>query len=523
MFAKTFCKPGAFLTVVPVGLRTTLQYNSNGLLEKVFVGYEETARTNVSDVMLPILKSSKLVPLTIPTKGGTTWVKGVFYTDKLFNTSGVLPMCIENDILEDMKTNPSSYRFYAGNVYSLAASFQAVMTIRNWLSMAKFEVLPGFIIPSNLTNEAFNRMVFTNRYPFKLPIFSGYMIYEGNKFRYLPLNMSQVVVTRVSRFNDENGYIKANLSTGSRDDNMTVQYTDVIKFNIHTNTLLVRNSKGKIMYSMTTDSKKRDKRSNKLTCSVCGKVFFAPESGPVTCDDEHCRSRLYPQVNHFLKTLNLPEMSSERFNALINSGDLICLTDVLLLDEYRELDIITTLDKLIQSVVPVEVCSDSTIFTMFANRCSNSVTTLKYYLDNPSRLVTDLNINSIFVRRLVKWLSDGYNITTLTTLIESSQVKLLSTFKKFDGAPIFRDKVILITGKFLHGELSDIVGILQSYEAKVVTQYEPGVHCLLVGGHMENIDGKVIHDAKSANIPIFGELEFFNQYGIDEDLETNLL
>ena len=40
MFAKTVCKPGAFLSVVHVGLRATLQYSAKGLLEKIFIGMD---------------------------------------------------------------------------------------------------------------------------------------------------------------------------------------------------------------------------------------------------------------------------------------------------------------------------------------------------------------------------------------------------------------------------------------------------------------------------------------------------
>lgn len=520
MFAKTFCKPGAFLSVVPLGLRTTIQYNANGLIEKVFVGYDDT-KTNVSDTLLPVLKSSKIVPLSVPIKGGTTWVKGVFYTTREFFDEGVLPMCIESSMLEDIKVNPQDYTFYAGNVDSLASSFKAVMTIRNWLSMSKFNLLPGWIIPADLTNEAFIKMVDTERFPFKFPLISGYMIYEGAHFFYLPLNLQQCVVTKVTRFNDESGYIKAKLQTADKD--IVVQYSDAIRYNINTQTALVQNKDGKILYATCSDGKKRDKRTNKLTCSVCGKQFLAPQTGPVTCDDIHCRSKLYPDVCKFLKVLNLPEISHERFAKLIASGHIVCLTDIFLLDEYKELTTSITLGKLLEAVVPVDVCSDTSVFTMFANRCDNSTQTFRYYIENASRLITDLNLNSIFVKRLIDWLQDGYNVTTLDTLLEIENIKIITKDKKFDGAPIFRGKTILITGKFLHGDMTEIISILQSYEAKVVTQYVDHIDCVLVGDLKDGIDGKVIQLAKANGVPMFDEGAFFSEYGIDEDLASNLL
>lgn len=521
MFAKTFCKPGAFLSIVPVGLRTTLQYSATGTLEKIFVGYDDNNRTNISSEILKTVKEKKLVPLVIPVKGGTTWVKGVFYTSKRFSDKGVLPMCIENSIISDIKQNPSDYNFYAGNVDSLATSFRGALTIRNWLSMSKFNLLPSWVIPADMNRESFIKMVGTEKYPFQFPLISGYMIYEGNEFRYLPLCLVQSVVSKVCRYNDPDGNIRATLVTDSKD--IFVNYSDVIRYNIHTNTLVVQEPEGRIVFTDVTDNKKRDKRSAKLTCSICGKTFIAATSGPVCCDDIHCRSKLYPDIVHFLKVLNLSGMDYLRFAKLVESGEILCLTDVLLLDEYKELVIETTLDKLIESVVPVSVCSDPSVFTMFASSCNNSVKTLQYYLDNPQKLITDLNISSVFVKRLIEWLSDGYNVSTLITLLESKQITLISSNKKFQGAPIFRDMTILITGRFKHGDMGEIISILQSYEAKVVTHIEPNIKCLIVGDLKENIDGRLVKYARESNIAIFDESDFFSRYEIDEDLTSNLL
>lgn len=522
MFAKTFCKPGAFMYIVPVGLRATLQYNAKGLLEKVFVGYGDT-KVNISEDLLSKLGSSFIVPSTIPTKGGTTWVEGVFYTDKEFFDEGTLPMCIEPSIIKDMKKDLSGYTFYAGHVASLAVSFTSLIAIRNWLNMSAFKTLPGHLIPGELTNESFMQMVSATRFPFKFPLISGYMIYDGPNFNYAPINLTQVVASKVTKFVDENGYIKAKVNTGDSSNTLVAQYTDVIKFNINAKSSIVRTSSGKIVYSTCTDNKVREKRTNKLTCSICGKPFTAPVSGPVRCADEHCRSRIYVDVCHFLDTLSLPGMTADRFSELITSDQLLCLTDILLLPEYKELKIETTLDKLLQAVVPLEVCADATVFTMFINSCNNSLQTLKYYLDNPNKIATDMNINSIFAKRLSKWLSDGYNVTTLETLIESGQISFVTTTKKFNGAPIFRGKTIMITGNFHHGSMREVMSILESYEAKVVTQYDSTVNCIIVGQTKENVDGGAIHSGRSNNIKIFDEADFFTTYDIDADIAANLL
>lgn len=520
-FAKTVCKPGAFLTVVPVGLLTTLQYNSNGILEKITLGYDSTDTKNITDKLIGPIKESKIAPLTIPTKGGTTWITGVFHTERQFFNEGNLPNCLYESILSDIQNNAKDYNFYAGAVESLASSFKSVMTTRNWLSMSKFNVLPGFLIPADLNNDGFEKMVNTERYPFKYPLISGYIIHQSGEFKYCPLNLIQSVVTRVTKYLASDGSVRATLASDLKFSD--VNYSDVIRYNIHPNTAIIEKADSKIIYSSPVDNKKRDKRSDKLTCTVCGKTYIASKSGQVICDDIHCRSRLYPHICHFLKVLNLPEMEFNRFKQLIKDNEILCLTDILILPEYRELEIVRPLAKLIESVVPVDVCADSSVFTVLASRCSNSAKTLKYYIDNPIRIASDLDINSLFMHRLIEWLNDGYNVTTLETLLEADNITVETQSKKFDGPPIFRDKTIAITGNFKHGDMNEIISILQSYGAKVVTQYDSSVGCLIVGDLKEHIDGKIIKQVKSAGVPIFDESQFFSTYDIDSDLTSNNL
>ena len=93
----------------------------------------------------------------------------------------------------------------------------------------------------------------------------------------------------------------------------------------------------------------------------------------------------------------------------------------------------------------------------------------------------------------------------------------------FDGAPIFRNKTIFITGTFKHGSLADIKSILESYSATVVTDFDSYIQCVLVGDIKEDIEGQAIIAARELHLPIFSESEFFARYEIDEDLEKFLL
>ena len=97
------------------------------------------------------------------------------------------------------------------------------------------------------------------------------------------------------------------------------------------------------------------------------------------------------------------------------------------------------------------------------------------------------------------------------------------SIKKFDGEPIFRNKKILITGKFVNGNLDDIAAILASYSAEVVRKFDPDVDCVVTGGQVEDINGTYLRQAKLRNIPVYDELSFFKTYEIDQDLVQNLL
>lgn len=522
MFAKTVCKPGSYLCVVPVGLLATLQYSSRGVLEKITIGFEENPKPLSKDI-LDTIKSNKLVPLSIPITGGTTWISGVFYTDKEFYDEGTLPGCIENSILSDIKQNPRGYTFYAGHVDSLAASFTAIMTTRNWLNMSKFKTLPGYIIPYNLSEESFCKMINTNRFPFKFPLISGYMIWEGSEYTYYPIMLSQFIAHRVVKSMDEYGYITGNILNKESLIALNTKYSDVIYYNIQASSNVVCTSKGKIVYSKSTDNKSRDKRSNKLVCSICGKEYTAPTSGKVQCDDVHCLSRSYPDICHMLRVLKLPELSYDKYLKYVKQGDITYILDVLLLPEYSNLDIEATMSTLLRAITPLEVCRDDSVFTLVADRCSSSAKTLMYYIEHLDRLHTEIGLSSGQARRWIEWLSDGYNSVLVKTLLEYSNIHIIDNKQKFDGAPIFRGKQIAITGKFRHGGLDEVISILRSYSADVVTDVSNSTDCLIIGEFKENIDGKSVQYAKSAGIPIFDEDDFFDKYDIDSDLAENLL
>ncbi|MBQ3184550.1 MAG: hypothetical protein IJB54_01060, partial [Firmicutes bacterium] len=83
MFVRNLLRPSDFVTLVPVGMPTTLQYNDTGMLEKVYWGYTPETREDLSSRMLSAAKITdevKPFPFKIPLKEGTTWIMGVLYS-----------------------------------------------------------------------------------------------------------------------------------------------------------------------------------------------------------------------------------------------------------------------------------------------------------------------------------------------------------------------------------------------------------------------------------------------------------
>ena len=519
MFAKTFCRPGSHLCVVPVGLLTTLQYNAKGTLERIFLGYGDR-KTNISSELFDVVKTHQLVRTSIPIVGGTTWIEGVFYTDTVFKCSGILPDCINNQLIDDIAQHPEQYTFYSTKVDSLAAAFNSVLTTRNWLRMAGFNLTPVYLISAGLNDAAFIQMVQLSNFPFRFPLISGYQIFDGIEGdHYHPLNLVEHIIKSARAYTDSDGYIKSNVIT-KLDTSHTYHQSDIITFNIQKASIVVTESSGKIIYSST---QKNDKIDREITCSYCGNRFISPVSGPVECSDPNCVSHVYVQLLHLTTVLSLPVISFDKFNEYVGQKCILCLTDIFSLPEYTNTVTELTLPKLLQSVIPVAVCSNIDIYYKIAALCNNSIKTFRYYIDNPTRLAMEFNNPTVKEMELINWLSQAYNASTITTLLDIPQLHIVTSNKKFDGAPIFRGKHIAITGRFKHGSTDEILSILSSYDGKVSVGCDTDSDCLVVGGLLENIDGHSMRTAEANNIYIYDEDTFFSEFDIDSDLHENLL
>ena len=170
-------------------------------------------------------------------------------------------------------------------------------------------------------------------------------------------------------------------------------------------------------------------------------------------------------------------------------------------------------------MIPYDVIPRDDVLMLFTTACMENPKTIEYYMNNPDQILTDLRIQHLDLPALVEWFHDPCNVSDMVNLLTITQIEIDVANKKFDGAPIFRDKIIYITGTFLHGAMGYVSSILQSYAAKVTTQMSNNVDCVLVGGTHENVDGQAIVSARQMHIPVYEELDFFAAYDIDSDIQ----
>lgn len=538
MFAKTFCKPSSTVSLVPVGVPIKLQYNENGLLQKFSIGFTldldsmyedpDAGDFNYNQVFQRI---KVIVPNTITTTGGTTWVYGVLYSDRIPCCQGPLPQALYKDYIKNL-IEGDKFEFYAGYVKSLAASFRGPLIIRNYLGASGFNLLPQIVVPLTITEETLQMIMNPSSYPFKYAFVAGFFIFEDLECRYASNNLLQINVTNEPKpFVEADGFIKGNV-LGEHNTSFIFNYSELVHHNVSKgcSILLEKNSesdKPVIVCTRLGDTIERlpDNAGHDMKCPICGKVFKVGQNdSPVQCDDPHCLSTLYPDAVKLLETLQLPVISYEKYRELIDSKEIICLTDLLEIKPYKDTHIEATLSKALFAVTPTYVVPSIEFFERLANKCNHSVESLMYYIQNPLRIETDLDITDPIVRRLDSWLNDPYNVSTITTIL--SRVSVSSKLQKFDGAPIFRGNTIALTGRFKRGDYSEIESILISYAAKVVPSIEIGddlPDVVVIGSLNDGVSGQLIQKAKIHNIPIIYEDEFFTKYEIDNDLAANLL
>ena len=211
IFAKTFCKPGSYVEVAPIGLQAMLTYNAKGLLSSVSLleidgnGNHDFTKTLDNKLLRTIYN---IVPTRINLKDGTTYVQGTFFIQKLpIKSNGHIATCANDEYIDWMQRG-ERFEFYAGNVISLAASFKGALTIRNWLSGNGFKTLPGIVVPVEMKQETLDMLFSSFTSPFDSNFLAGFYIFEG--IEECRFELSDLYYSQATKFKlgmDSNGFM----------------------------------------------------------------------------------------------------------------------------------------------------------------------------------------------------------------------------------------------------------------------------------------------------------------------------
>ena len=152
MFVRNLLQPGDFVELVPMGMNVTLRYGDEGLLESVAIGHDlDNLVELLPEATVQAFRDRVIMPVSIPVKGGTTWVRGVITYPDLRPEDGELPAAAHPAIYRKIEMGVfNDMIFMAMDVVSLATTFSGIQSIRSWLQMNKFHVLPAILMPAKI-------------------------------------------------------------------------------------------------------------------------------------------------------------------------------------------------------------------------------------------------------------------------------------------------------------------------------------------------------------------------------------
>lgn len=519
LISKTVCQAGSLAYIVPIGLQLTLHYDIRGNLTNVYQGFGKQNMVD-ADFMQHLVRYS-LIPNSIKLIGGSTDIWGVFCSDNVNHKHGTLPNCMYDDIKADIIDNPKKYTFYAGGLMTGAEHVAEATSMYTWMTMCKFNVLPLWTIPDDVNDEKLAIYLKSITSPIKYPLVAGFIFYESLKnLTYHSVDLKTATVDKVKKYTDSNGYINYDVTY----DNVkiTMPYSSAVKFNIHKGSQIVVDRLN-VIWCDTQSSKSTNRLGKRVACEYCGKLIDVPESGLTCCSDTFCTSFLYPRIERLCVKLGIKLLPQSQIKKYIKSDNIQILSDVLNLPEYADANIELPLWEILNAVIPGEVGLTSEWLIKFCNKCNNQYETIRYYFNGPIRITTELDMEVPI--RFARWLDLPQNINVIDAVVKSPIIHIKSVGKitGFDAPQLLLHKTLLITGTFKSGSTADMITLLQCYGANVVTEFDEFIDYVIIGDIKDNVNGTAVIGARSLNIPIVDEHVFFSHYGIDKDIENNLV
>lgn len=503
-----YLRAGDFVELLPIGLPITLKYGANGKLESAT---KTNGDKGIDGVLYSYIVSNEVVPLKLPTSGGTMFVQGVLeLSGDYVRDLGMLPQVIESSkqLPEDL-VNGTDSKFLAVSADSTSMNFAGPSLFRSWLHNHGFDCVPGFLSTYG-DIEAQVTSVLAGEGRTERDIY-GLQIYRGDNVIESRLRNRVDRIEEIQVYLDPAGHVFANIRT-KLGLNTNVPYFEVLKLELYEGDYILVSESDQILSKYGIYSAKSGGGDMWYTCPVCGKRYMVAERYAM-CPDANCMSRQFERLSHFSSVLGIEPVGYDDYVDAVVSRKITGFGDVLLLDAYKDIEIEASLYKIMDAVIPIVAVPNRESIWQLYSKCNGSYNSIEYYMSHPGTIYSDLGIQD---QHLVNWVSEEQNRDDLAAIIGYANVHVSDDCKRFDGSPIFRGKSIAITGRFKHGTHEEVASILRSYSADVRPFDESD--CLVVGDIQEDVDGVQVRYMREQNLPVFSESEFFETYDIDNDL-----
>lgn len=527
MSLRNCLSPGDFVVPVPPGLPVTLSYGVRGTLEHIFYNHEVSKFERASDEIRKLVLQGKYnIPLHVSLKNGLTRVRGVFFTETPVNVTSKVFDKEHIKVLESMLIkDPESFRFLAVDVESFSVALAGYSPVQQWLKVAKFDTISGFLVPSKVERGGFQSLrTKYNRAVYPSPVVAEYIEYSKSGTKIVNCLCSQMVVSSVKdRLEDDGRYVSVLSAKYNAGGTRVINLSDTVFHKIQKGSIVIFDENSQIICSQLT-SKRDNARSSEIECPVCGAKYMCPSSGEVCCPVEECSSTKLPRINYFLGQLKMPLLLRTQFDTLISKNKYIRIIDILRADPYRSMKVEKTLYEVVRAFIPIQVCGQSIILKQLVNNCNNSLNMFLHYINHIDKAFEEFSIPvDAYSEGLLSWAKDTKNIDELSTILTSNDViRIVDTNMKYEAAQIFRNTTILVSGKFVLGTRADVEALLSGYGANVVHSFDESVKVAVIGSLHDGVDSEEIRKASEHGCDVYEELEFLKEFGIDSDMKENL-
>lgn len=504
---------GNTVRVVPLGLKCSVSYNDNGVISGVEV---DTEVKSLSDFCVRLQKAG-IVPSRVGRKASTTvvgvlYIKGMKATDVVKSKNDVSDYV--RDVVESGDVESVKYEAYLVEADNVRKNPYQQTTVMRTLG---FDPCPSFVVGPDTHDRMISKYLVTMGYPFV----GGYVVVDGSSsvVREQPSDIVFSSVKSVDRSFTTYGYV---VDTVRCDDfEVTVPCTETVKYNVQKGSVIAVDDSHVVFCSDKNNLAKRVSRE--FRCPYCDSVVNIPLSGYVQCSYENCVSRMYPSVVKFCHELELPSPSYDEYKEAVDNKKFMSMCDVFDLPTLSGVGEVTcSAASLVRALCPTHVMVPNDFFDKFAES-AGSVDALLYYVSNPDKICQDLvpplsrRSSTVFS----SWLSSPENVVVVQQFFDLSNIHVVRDTVVLDVPKLFRNKRVYVEGRFKYGSYSEICSILRSYGAEVASKFDNRCNCVVVGKLTQNVESlPSVVLANSYKIPVFDEVSFFSEYGIDKDLAS---